>query len=242
MGRFLTPSKIALLVLAQVYLKELIASTATADVLQILLAAILFDTDSLGRRQSLNPFDTICDVEQSLSGCASIMPGRTVWDLFLKHLWEIDCADALEWFITELSQYLGKSREDLLKDRDEGLPTEVKGKVVRTSPLGVFIRRCSIEYLKPQFQESTALWLEFVKYRMPTKSAFVRKNPHLLRNSFDSVLSEFKLDHSHELAGLILRPLVTEQPLHDRSFSIFDSEKLMEFQVSEMQSKSFCKL
>lgn len=236
MGCFLTPSKIALLVLAQIYVKGLVPLTCTDHVLRLLLSRILFDTENSDRELSYEDTDTVFDIERNLNGAQSAVPGRSIWDLFLKYMWAIDCADALEWFLSDMPQYLGKTRDELLKDRDEGLPPESNLKVVRTSPLGLFIRRCAIEYMKPQFQDSMLLWLEFVGYRMPTKTAFTRRNPQLVRNAFDSVLSDLDIDCSHPLAGIILRPLIENVETQSKPYSLYDSEKLMEFQVSEMQS------
>lgn len=237
MGRFLTPSKIALLVLAQVYIKGSIPFSGAAHVLRFLLSRILFDTEGSDLNLSRENVDSVLDIQRSLEREPSIVPGRTVWDLFLKYMWAIDCADALEWFISEMPQYLCKTREEMLKDRDEGLPPGPSGKIIRTSPLGLFIRRCSIEYMKPQFQESMTLWLEFVEYRMPTKPSFARRNPHLIRNAFDSVLTDLNIDLSHPIAGITLRPLVDNTEIQYKAYSVYDSEKLMEFQVSEMQSE-----
>lgn len=237
MGRFLTPSKIALLVLAQIYIKGLIPFASTGQVLRFLLSRILFDADASDRDIFSEDVGSVSDIEHSLFDQPSVVPGRSIWDLFLKYIWAIDCADALEWFISDMSQYLGKSREELLKGRDEGLTPEPNTKVVRTSPLGLFIRRCAIEYMKPQFQESMVLWLEFVGYRMPTKASFARRNPQLVRNTFDSVLSDLEIDYNHPVAGIVLRPLIENMESECKPYSIYDSEKLMEFQVSEMQSE-----
>jgi len=238
MGRFLTPSKIALLVLAQIYSKGSIPLSGTARVLNLLISRILLDPREPDELLQQQAGDTILDLEQALAGQASAVPGRTVWDLLLKGLWGIDCADGLDWFLTDIPLLLGKTRDELLKERDEGLPVQTEGKIVRTSPLGVFIRRCSLEYLRLQFQDSTALWMDLIAYRMPTKGAYTRKNPHTLRSAFDSNLADLEIDASHPLTGIMFRRVLENTEGQQKTFSTYDSEKLMEFQVSEMQSRS----
>ena len=237
MGRFLTPPKIALLVLAQIYIKGSVPPSGAAKVLDILLSGILFDANP-SERVSIHEDDSILSIERALAGQPSVVPGKTVWDIFLKHLWAIDCADGLEWFISEMTQHLGKTREELLKDRDEGIPPEPPGKVVRASPLGMFIRRCSIEYMKIQFQENIAIWIDLVSYRMPTKNAFMRRHPQSIRNAFDSTLADFDVDSTHPLAGIMYRPLLDKAAGYGTITNTYDAEKLLEFQVSEMQSKT----
>lgn len=237
MGRFLTPSKIALLVLAQIYVKGSIPLSGTAKVLNVLVSRILFDSNDSEEFLRQQDGESVLDLERALAGQQSVMPGRTAWDLFLKHLWGIDCADALDWFISEMPLLLTKTREEMLKERDEGILLEPAGRVVRTSPLGAFIRRCSLEYLRLQFHDSAALWMDFVAYRMPTKGAFTRKNPHGLRNAFDVNLADLGIDASHPLASIMFRPLLDRAEEQGKISSTYDSERLMEFQVSEMQSK-----
>lgn len=237
MGRFLTPSKVALLVLAQIYSKGSIPLSGTATVLNVLISRILLDSKESDELLQQQASDTVLGLEQALAGQASAIPGRTVWDLLLKELWGIDCADALDWFITEIPLLLGKTRDELLKERDEDLPPQPAGKIVRTSPLGLFIRRCSLEFLRLQFQDSAALWMDFIAYRMPSKGAFTRKNPHVLRNAFDSNIADLEIDASHPLTGIMFRRMLEDVDGQQKTFSTYDSEKLMEFQVSEMQSK-----
>lgn len=237
MGRFLTPSKIALLVLAQIYSKGSIPLCSNAKVLNVLISRTLLDPSDSEELLRQHDGNTILDLERALTGQASVIPGRTVWDLLLKGLWAIDCADALDWFITEVPSLLGKTRDELLKERDEGLPPQPAGKIVRTSALGVFIRRCSLEYLRLQFQDSTALWMDLIAYRMPTKRAFTRKNPNALRSAFDCNLADLELDVSNPLTGIMFRRMLGDVETQQKAYSTHESEKLMEFQVSEMQSK-----
>lgn len=237
MGRFLTPSKVTILVLALVYTEGVIPLSGTATVLDLILSRILPDSGEAAELLEINAKDSILDIERGLAGQVSAVPGRTVWDLLLKRLWRIDCADALDAFMTNLPQLLAKTRDQLLKERDEGLPPTPAGKIVRSSPLGLFIRRCCLEYNRLQFQDSVAVWMDLVAYRMPTKGAYTRKNPHSLQNAFDVNFSDLGIDSSHLLAGIMFRPIVDDFENQKSAYSNSDAERLMEFQVSELQSE-----
>lgn len=237
MGRFLTPSKIAILILAQIYSEGLIPLPGTSVVLQCILSRVLPDSDEAAELLESHAKDSILEIERELAGQPSAVPGRTVWDLLLKKGWEIDCADALDAFISNLKLLLAKSRDQLLRERDEGLPTIPAGKIVRTSPLGFFIRRCCLEYNRLQFQDTVTVWIDFVAYRMPTKGAFTRKNPRLLPNAFDVNLSEMGIESSHPLAGIVFRSIIENSGNPRNAYSNTDAERLMEFQVSELQSQ-----
>jgi len=238
MGRFLTPAKIALLVLAVIYTEGNVPLSGTATVLNLLISRILTDSSSSSELLEQYGNGSILDLERALAGQPSKTPGRTVWDLLLKRLWAIDCADALNTFVSSLQLLLAKTREQLLKERDEGVPPDEAGRIVRTSPLGVFIRRCSLEYMRLQFQDSIAVWTDLIAYRMPTKTAYIRKNPHALHNALDTNLADMGIGSSHPLATIMFRSLVdTVAEDTSKTLSTYDVEKLMEFQVSEMQSK-----
>lgn len=237
MGRFLTPSKITILILALVYTEGSVPLSGTSTVLDVILSRILPDSSDSAELLEIHVKDSILDIERGLASQSSVVPGRTVWDLLLKKVWNIDCADALDAFMTNLPQLLAKTRDQLLKERDEGLPPTLAGKIVRSSPLGMFIRRCCLEYNRLQFQDSVAVWMDFVAYRMPTKAAYTRKNPHSLQNAFDVNLSEMGIDSSHPLAAIMFRPIIENSTNQKNAYSNTDAERLMEFQVSELQSK-----
>lgn len=248
MGRFLTPSKIATLVLASIYSDGIVPLSARAAVLRVLLMRTLPDSDEAGDAgESEKGYTTGCifDLERSLA------LARTVWDLLLGRLWAIDCIDALETFMAGLPPQLGKTRDRLLRERED--PTlsspnggDGDGKIVRTSPLGAFIRRCCLEYDRLQFQGVVALWMDLVAYRMPTKGAYARRGSsknalHQARqrapNALDVNLARMGLDGSHPLVGIMFRPMMDKFEREKDSYSSVDAEKLAEFQASTLQSE-----
>ncbi|KAK2819438.1 hypothetical protein FQN49_007844, partial [Arthroderma sp. PD_2] len=152
MARFLTPSKIALLALISIYTEGVVPNSAIVPLLSFLVSHLLplealksvkhcqdKDKDGIAGRGA-----SVEDVQQATASLASSIPGRTIWDLFLKRLWQFDCSDTLDEFFSSLSDILVKTREErLLEPEDESLVEEREGRVMlsRHSPLGAFVRR-----------------------------------------------------------------------------------------------------
>lgn len=235
-GRFLTPAKITLLALAQIYTKGQVPWSSTSTVLNLLINRIVLDAADQDEVLLQDDSDSILVLEQALAGQQSLMPGKSMWDLLLEHIWSIRCSDDLDDFIGAGPQLLGKTRDQLLQERDEGVITPA-GKVVRTSPLGAFIRRSFLEWHRLQFHDSMTIWTDFVAYRMPSKAAFLRKHPQAVHNAFDANFDDLGIDPSHPMVGIMFRPLLQDADQKLSFTNNYDTEKLMEFQVSEMQSR-----
>lgn len=234
MSRYLTPAKITILALSLLYAEDVVPTSEAKSVLAFILAQIL-PTDK-STEHDFEPATPISAFESTLSGQASARPGRSLYDLLLKKLWAIDCSDALESFITNLPLLLTKPREQILRERETGeVSDQTYGRILRTSPLGLFIRRCNLEHERLQFQDSITLWQDFIVYRAPTRLAHEKKNPPLGRSAIDGNFEDLQIDGSHPLAQIMYGRLteIAEDP--DSTYSPHDVERLMEFQVSEMQ-------
>ena len=239
MSRYLTPSKVALLTLALIYTEGVVPTSGTVPILSFLISHIVPNVSNASRVSLSERIDVIKvgDFERALSTLPSGIPGRTLWDLFLKRLWSIDCSHALEQLMSNALHMISKSREQLQKERDEGLQAEPSGRISRTSPLGAFIRRAHLEYVRLQFADAAALWQKFISYRKPTRQAFEKKNPHDGRNGLDVNLTDLQLDESHQIAQILYGRLEDGDDENDGFMSTHDVERLMEFQVSELQRK-----
>lgn len=238
MSRFLTPAKISLLALAVLYTESVIPTSECVKVLNLLISQIAPDSKHASSQSEdmLEHGLSISALESTLSSLGSIMPGRTIYDLLLRKLWSIDCSDALDNFITNLPYSLSKSREQIQNEKEAGVYVEGQNSgILRTSPLGAFIRRCYLEYTRLQFQDAIALWQDFVAFRAPTRQAYEKKNAPDGRNGLDVNLSELQIDSSHPLAQIMYIDLLERGKRYESDFSVYDVEKLMEFQVSEMQ-------
>ncbi|KAM0090370.1 APC5 protein [Aspergillus fumigatus] len=177
----------------------------------------------------------IDDLEDALSSKASSIPGRSIWDLFLKKIWSIDSCDALEVFFTEISDILVKSREEQIRDRDNGLAPETgRMRLSRCSPLGAFVRRAQLEFTRLQFHDSVKLWKGFVHYRLPTYRVWSKKNPSTERDPVDINLLELNLDSTSHLAQVAYGNIEMQE--EDGIYvSTKDVERLLEFQIGELQ-------
>jgi anaphase-promoting complex subunit 5 len=239
MSRYLTPPKVALLALALIYAEGVVPSSETVPILSFLISHIV-PTNPESSHATLSDAKYVVkveDFESALSSLPSAIPGRTLWDLFLRKLWSIDCSHALDQLISNALSVITKSREQLQRERDEGLLPDPFARISRSSPLGAFIRRVHLEYTRLQFSDAAALWQSFMQYRRPTRHAFEKKNPNDRRNSLDVNLAELQLDSSHPVAQMLYGHLRDGEHGTEDFMSTYDVERLMEFQVSELQRR-----
>ncbi|KAJ5118608.1 hypothetical protein N7526_010245 [Penicillium atrosanguineum] len=230
MTRYLTPWRISLLCLITVYTDGVVPNSSAIHVLSFLTAG-LFPLDPADKQWEKHYLPSITELEEVLSGHGSSVPGRTLWDLFLKKIWSLDSLDALEEFFSDvLPSLLSKTREQLMQDRDNGLAPEDEGmRLSRSSPLGAFVRRAYLEYTRLQFHDSVKLWSGFVKYRLPTYHKWARRNPSLEQAPIDVNLHESNSYLSQVVYGNI------EDDEDEGVVSVKDAERLIEFQVGELQ-------
>lgn len=256
MPRYLTPVKIGLLALIELYTENQVPTASTIPVLFFITSKIL--PSSLPKPRNVLPHDdtksheqefliAAQDFEELLSGrsCALDLPGRTLWDLFVKKLWEIDSLDALHVFFDNKSRLLAKTKEELKKDEELGIlpPAPEVILLSRTSPFGVFVRRAQLEFARLKFQDTTGLWRSFLSWRKSTKAAWAKRNPWFTESgdwaAIDSSLLEEPAWMEGELATVAYGDLLEREQDHTEGLvSTDDVEKLLEFQVEQMQSVS----
>lgn len=241
MSRYLTPSKIALLCLIFIYTDGVVPNSSAVHVLSFLVSCLLApepgdSSASPSANYQNRSFISIKDLEAVLSSHASSIPGRSIWDLFLKKLWSIDCCDALEVFFSEIASVLVKTREEQIHDRDNGIaPDTLSMRLSRGSPLGSFVRRSQLEFARLQFQDSIKLWTGFVKYRLPTFHAWAKKNPLQEQATIDINLLELGMDGGSKLARIVYGSIEGHHQEDEEIISTKDVERLLEFQVGELQ-------
>lgn len=261
MPRYMTPAKIALLALIELYTENYVPTASIIPVLSFITSKIL--PSNSPKPKNVLPHDESKSHEQGLvisaqnfedllSGLPSAfgIPGRTLWDLFVRKLWEIDSLDALHAFFDHKSQLLAKTKDELKRDEERGvLPAAPEVTILsRTSPFGVFVRRAQLEFARLKFQDATRLWMSFLSWRKPTMPAWKRRNSSFVQNgewaAVDSVLMEEPGWAEGELATVAYGNMIIGQNYHAEGVvSTEDIEKLLEFQVEQMQSTStvsFC--
>lgn len=241
MSRYLTPSKISLLALISLYADSVVPATATIPVLSFIVSHLLpveflssrDDTDLPGR----NFVITIECFQNATITHPSGIPGRTVWDLLLKKLWEIDSFDALHVFFDALSSFLEKKRDEEHPNVPDNRMGHSKRMLLsRGSPLGVFVRRSQLEFTRLQFHDGITLWKSFILYRDPTLALWRKRNPTAGKMSFDMNLRGSNFDVDDRLRDIVYGGS-SEDPRGDASVSTDDVEKLLEYQIGRMQSR-----
>jgi anaphase-promoting complex subunit 5 len=161
-----------------------------------------------------------------------------VWDLLLNKLWKINSFDALHVFFDTLSLLLQRTQEQLQNEPEDGLEIDSnlnRMLLSRTSPLGAFVRRAQLEFTRLQFHDGLTLWKSFVVYRAPTLPQWKKRNQTAGNTSFDINLQQEHLGIADRLTEAVYGELGSEAS-QEVSISTVDVEKLLEYQVDQMQS------
>jgi len=250
MSRYLTPSKVGLLALIELYTDANVATSSTIPILSFILGQLLPSSFSNPQTKPLpasQPLPFILDVKAfetllSAHASASGLPGRTLWDHFLKKLWDIDSLDALHVFFEHRTHLLAKTRQEAKKDAELGIPSPSPDKILfsRTSPLGTFTRKAQLEFERLKFNDTAALWTSLKRWRQETKTYWARRNGGLNRWAGDRVLGDEQADwgvQETEMLELIAYGGLSLEEQDEGRVSTDDVEKLLEFQVEKMQSQ-----
>ncbi|KAL8346196.1 hypothetical protein RB598_000207 [Gaeumannomyces tritici] len=255
---YLTPAKISLLAVIDVYVSGVVPDEAAVPLLSFvgshihssLSATPLPGASSVDRWEKAAAatavLTSIQEFEHILSPL-SFLP-------FLKKLWQIDSLDALHRFLTDDPRLLlAPTREELrlAAENGEELPSDDAVRLAPNSPFGNFVRRAQLEFSRLSFQKATELWAGFVKYRQPTAAAYwTRRNSGIGGLAFDSVLLAGQHEWGpavHDVAQVVYgglgRHLQGGPPGLGRHLqggppdaSTEDIEFLLEFQVNQIQT------
>ncbi|KAK2007007.1 anaphase-promoting complex protein [Colletotrichum eremochloae] len=264
MARYLTPAKIGLLALIELYTDEHVPSTAIIPLLSFVTSHLLdpdpqsFVTAANKETRWRKAESTVSlvigikDFEKLLSAHSVVvgLPGRKLWDTFLTKLWGINSLDQLHDFFGRQTQCLAKTREELRRAAggDESAAAQLWQEqqqkpgitLSRNSPLGQFVRRCQLEFSRLQFHDVTQLWTDFVQYRQPTAGYLRKRNPSFGRLSFDHVLmtgeqAEWDIKGVAALTSVVYGDMVKSGTPSAVPVSTDDIELLLEFQIEQMQ-------
>lgn len=240
MSRYLTPSKIGLLALISLYTESVVSSAATIPVLSFLVSHILPVNSTASQNassvQSNHIALTIEDFQKATISHVSGIPGRTIWDLLLNKLWKLNSFDALHVFFDSLSLLLQKTPEEHQQNAEDGIESN-RNRIglSRASPTGSFVRRAQLEFARLQFHDGVTLWRNFVAYRASTLPQWKKRNRAAGHISFDANLQEEHLDLGDRLTDVVYGGLA-HGAKQDASISTEDVEKLLEYQIDQMQS------
>ncbi|MCJ1435698.1 anaphase promoting complex subunit 5 [Xylographa pallens] len=240
MSRYLTAPKVGLLALISLYGDSVVPTVAIVPLLSFVVPFLL--PPQATARMSLScekgnfATSSIGDVREATIVHASGIPGRTLWDLFLRKLWEINSFDQLHLFFDSLSLLLPNSLEETQKDAEVGdLSLSGRMRFSRNSPFGVFLRRAQLEFTRLQLHDSITLWKSFIFYRNPTLSTWRRRNPGPGQANYDINLAEPQVGGQDDFRLILYRDIM-EADHRQLGNSTEDIEKLLEFQRDRMQT------
>ncbi|KAI0886234.1 anaphase-promoting complex subunit 5-domain-containing protein [Annulohypoxylon maeteangense] len=250
MSRFLNPAKIGLLALVELYTNKAVPTASTVEVLSFITSHLIdvaptsSNTENRWKRAEtiVSLVISIADFEKVLAPhtAASGIPGRNLWYVFLDRLWKIDSLDALHEFFERCSELLAKTKDELRRDEQEGVPIPGPEVILlsRNSPFGAFVRRSQLEFTRLRFHDAFELWKDFVKYRQTTAAYYRKKTPSFQRLSFDHVLLAGENDWGpgvEDIASVAYGDMLRDDPTSTLPVSTDDIEKLLEFQIEQMQ-------
>lgn len=234
-SRYLTAQKVCLLVLLKLYCESAIPTSATIPILSFIVAHATPSTPSWRARRPSDQSDgsfTIHAFEDVLQLHASIMPGRTLLDIFLKKLWEVNSFDALHDLFGSLNELLANEGEDV----EPHQPTcRAQIPLSKVSPLGAFVRRAKLEFTRLQFDDAMKLWSAVIAYRAPT-AQWTQRIAGLAAAGVDVNTSKMELHPGDGLFEVAYGRLGEENV--DENISTDDLERLLEFQLDRLQSKT----
>jgi anaphase-promoting complex subunit 5 len=275
MAKYLTPAKLGLLVLIELYLEGAMPSDAALPVLSFITSHLMdrsgtstpggggtttgtsADQSSRWERaeKTVSLVVSIGDFEKLLGSHAFLMglPGKRLWDQFLGRLWALNSLDALHIFLDTLPRLLATTKREQLQRHggEDGWPQldddgSMTVKLSRHSLFGSFVRRARVEYSRLKWHDTTRLWQDFVRYRQPTAHYMRRNAPSTFgRLSFDWVLEEgenesWETGQAMTLASVAYGDMLSGDHMGSLPVSSDDVERLLEFQVQQMQSKFLC--
>lgn len=256
MTRYLTPAKIGLLALIELYTESAVPTGSSVAILSFIIAQLLpssrfkphhnvSDDDTAHGNSNFNI--AIDDFEKLLSRtpASTGLPGRSLYDLLLEKFWAIDSLDGLHLFFRRRAYMLIRSKEDVRREGNVGLPPPTSRILLsRTSPFGAFVRRAQLEFERLKFHDALALYKSFIAYRQPTLLRWNRIKPCDSPWRFDQVLQagdpNWNEDQLKDFYSIAYDSLLDNEPSLEGQVSTDDVEKLLEFQVEQMQSRSRC--
>lgn len=255
MARYLTPASIGLLCLIELYTDGVVSINSTVPILSFIVSHLLPSSlpkpqnnlpGSKTRETNLTFILTINDFKKLLQGypSASGIPGRSLFDAFLRKLWDINSLNALHEFFDKRSHLLAKTKEDEKKDESIGIPPPSEHMILlsRTSPIGAYVRRAQLEFARLKFHDALDLWKSFTRFRQGSLESWRKRHPGTSAWSFDEVLSdggEVWEDGARDTFMEVAYDGGFEKNNEEGLVSTNDIEKLLEFQIEQMQSE-FC--
>lgn len=228
MSRYLTPSKICILVLIQLYREGSVSLKGTIPLLSFVSKHTVHRSPLNSSNQTPLIPPSLDDFATLLAGHESAIPGRSLHDLFLDRFWAIHDFVTFTAFLQDQTAVTAPVQEQ------QEVTSNAKFICSPTSPIGQFARRCHLESVRLQFSDAYQLWEDLVVFREPSRDAYVKRNPNspfaayvpdaASANLLQSGSSVILLDRMNKQEGRACIPS-----------SLDDVEKVMHFQLGQLQ-------
>ncbi|THZ73213.1 hypothetical protein D6C85_04225 [Aureobasidium pullulans] len=230
MSRFLTPSKICILLLIQLYRDGNVPSKSTIPLLSFISKHTIHRSPlNTSNQQPLTP-PSIEEFEALLKSHESAIPGRSLYQLFVDHLWAVHDFVTFTAFLQNQTLVTAPLQEHV-----EG--SKVKLVCSPTSPIGQFARRCHLESVRLQFSDAYQLWEDLVVFREPTRTTYVERNPKSPYASYFPNAASANLLQAEQpgVSAILLDRMNKQEGRPSVPSSLDDVEKVMHFQLGQLQ-------
>lgn len=228
MSEYLTSSKICLLVITAIYCQGHVPAERAISVLSFIASRLQpgSHVDVQSQKSSLNLEDIANQTKALLEAHTSVRSGGNLWREFVLTLQRIDNLDSLFDFFTSLEQLFTARYA-----ADGGLQVIL----TKTSLLGAFVRRCCLEFEKLSFQNAIALWQHFEGIK---KS--IGGDISLAEELKESTGALDGVEAADAASGGRISRILSSNQAHDSTRKSYDLERLLDFQIHQMQSKIAC--
>jgi anaphase-promoting complex subunit 5 len=239
MTRYLTSSKIGLLALAVLLTEGVVSNDSIVPVISFIIYRILpqlaTDCDAHADARTAPLIMSIADFEAAIKSLPSAVPGRTLLDKFLDKLWSLNNLHRLHEFFRDLNLIMYHIRPPGQAEQEGDWLSKNEIWVHRASPVGMFMRRCHVEFFRLQFDDIAKLWNSFLKFRGPSKEQWQRRHSASRSPLLDTNLADKNMTDVSQLA-LVLYPNPSRVDQDILDLSREEMERLLEFQLERLQS------
>jgi anaphase-promoting complex subunit 5 len=230
MSRFLTPSKICILLLVQLYRDGSVPSKSTIPLLSFISKHTIHRSPLNTSNQTPLTPPSIEGFEALLGSHQSAVPGRSLYHLFADHLW------AIHDFVT-FTAFLQDQTSVTASLQEQTESSKAKFACSPTSPIGQFARRCYLESVRLQFSDAYQLWEDLVVFRESTKDNYVERNPRSPYASYypDAASANLLQPDQFDASVILLDRMNKQDGRPAVPSSLDDVEKVMHFQLGQLQ-------
>ena len=251
MQPFLSPARIVILTLIDMYCSDVIREEDDDFLLQLISAHLLenyerptnerqrflarwqrayLNVDLLTHVHSLRPALQGCFIAQT---SAALPLCATLWDHLVQRLWmQLQSLDSMVSFFDNIHLHIAPTYSERRAMRENGVeePPDTLVMLDRRSPIGLLVHQACLEFNHLSFAGRCELWEDFVRYRHPSRTDYKILWPHDYPEAealFDGILTEHQEEWGTQTDSVAR--VVFDRVVKDRSVSasLDETEKLV---------------